>query len=418
MTKADHKDTRSLMLVALVAGYVLSQFYRISNAVIAPELMRELTISPEAMGAITGLFFLTFAAAQIPVGILLDRFGPRRVMSGMLLIAVIGAIMFATAETAATLSLGRGLIGFGCAASFMGAFVVIGRWYPAERFATLTALVFTIAGLGQLLATTPLSITAEMLGWRGAFVAVAGLTALSALLIYAVVRDAPPGHIAHRAAEESFGDIGRGLVDVLRNRQLWHVSAIQFVCYSSLLAIAGLWGGPYLKDVHGLEGSARGNVLLALNVATLLGVNLYGRLERILDSRKWTMVGGGVVTAGIFALLAALPAPPLWLVTLLFVALGMAGSYFMLAHAHARQVVPDKLLGRGMTLQNMAVMGGVFATQAVSGLIVGMFTDPGAIAPPEAYRSVFAALALFTLAGLALYLPARNVRPSQLAAKD
>lgn len=403
------------MIAALVASYVLSQFYRVSNAVIAPELMQELSLSPEAMGAITGLFFLTFAAAQIPAGILLDHFGPRMTMSCMLLIAVVGAVIFALAGSATELSLGRALIGIGCAPGLMGAFVVLGRWYPPERFATLASLVFIFGGAGQLVATTPLSLASDAFGWRGAYLGVAVLTAFAAFFLYLGVRDAPPGHAAESRARESYGDIGRGLVAILANRQLWCVSAIQFVCYASVLTVSGLWGGPYLKDVYGLDGADRGNVLMLINIAMILGVLAYGRIERLVDSRKGTVIAGAIVTATVLAVLATVPQPTLWQVILLFVLLGAAGSYFMLAHAHARHVIPDTLLGRGMTMQNMAVMGGVFVMQTVSGLIIGTYAEPGTAAPPEAYRAVFGTLALFTLLGLAFYLPARDVRPSQLA---
>ncbi|MGI9383353.1 MAG: MFS transporter [Methyloligellaceae bacterium] len=403
------------MFAVLCLGYVVSQFYRVSNAVIAPELMRDLSLSPEAMGAVTGIFFLAFAVFQVPVGVLLDRFGPRRVMSGCLLIAVAGAVLFALAPGAGLLTLGRALIGAGCAAGLMGSFIAIGRWYPPGRFAALTSALFTIGGIGQLMATTPLSVVSDAAGWRGAFLIIAGLTLGCAVLLFVFVRDAPPGHATQEAASESLTQIGRGMLDVLTNRQLWHVGAIQFVCYGSVLAVSGLWGGPYLQDVHGLDGAARGNVLLALNVAMLAGVIVYGRLETLVDTRKWTIVAGAAATAGVLGLLAALPSPALWQVTGLFVLLGATGSYFMLAHAHARGVLPDHVLGRGLTLQNVAVMGGVFVTQTVSGFVVGAFAEPGVAAPEIAYRTVFALLALFTLAGTLLYLPIRDIKPSQLA---
>lgn len=409
------RSSRVLIVATLVASYVLSQFYRVSNAVIAPELMSELSVSPEAMGALTGLFFLTFAAAQIPAGILLDRFGPRLTMSLMLLIAVAGAAIYAAADDATDLSLGRALIGIGCAPGLMGAFVVLGRWFPPERFATLASLVFIVGGLGQMIATTPLSLASDAFGWRGAFWGIAGITALASVMLLLVLRDTPPNHESETKTPETITDIARGLVAVFANRQLWHISALQFVCYASVLTVSGLWGGPYLKDVHGLDGTDRGNVLMAVNVAMIVGVIGYGRLERMVDSRKWTMVGGGLVTAAILATMALLPDPSLTQMALLLMALGCSGSYFMLAHAHARQVIPDALLGRGMTAQNVAVMAGVFVMQFVSGFIIGAFADPGTAAPAEAYRAVFASLALFTLVGLALYLPVSNMKPSQLA---
>ncbi|MBT4169552.1 MAG: MFS transporter, partial [Rhodospirillaceae bacterium] len=145
-----HPERRQALQIYLVlcGAYVASQFYRVANAAIAPELMVELELSAEAMGGITGLFFLAFAAAQIPTGILLDRYGARRTMAGLFAVAVLGAITFAAANGGVALAIGRILLGFGCAAGLMGSMVVIARWYPEERFATLTAMLFVVGGGG------------------------------------------------------------------------------------------------------------------------------------------------------------------------------------------------------------------------------------------------------------------------------
>lgn len=397
----------------LCAGFVASQFYRVSNAVIAPELMQSLAISAEAMGVITGVYFLAFAAAQIPSGILLDRFGPRRTMSGLFLIAVIGAAVFAMAEGSAGLAIGRALMGIGCAAGLMGSLVAIARWFPARRFAGLSSLLFTIGGGGYLLATTPLAMVSDSIGWRGAFWLMAGVTAALALLLYLVVRDAPPGHDAHTRTPERPGELWQGLKEVTRNRQLWHVCAIQFVNYGTVLAVAGLWGGPYLNDVHGLDGIARGNVLLAINVAILVGVMLFAQVERWLNSRKTAIAGGAVLSIVALAILAFVPDLALWQATTLLLLFGLVSAYIVLVHSHARAVLPDHLVGRGLTLQNLANFLGVFVVQSVSGFIVGAFAEVGGSAPEAAYRTVFGFLAAVTLVALLAYLPVRDVRPRE-----
>jgi MFS family permease len=169
--------------VVLCAGFLASQFYRVSNAVIAPELMRGLEISAEAMGIITGVYFLAFAVAQLPIGVLLDRFGPRQTMAGLFLLAVAGSVTFATASGFAGLVLGRGLMGIGCAAGLMGSLVAIARWFPPARFAFLSSLLFTLGGAGLLLATTPLAVVSAAVGWRGAFWLMAAVTAALAMLL-------------------------------------------------------------------------------------------------------------------------------------------------------------------------------------------------------------------------------------------
>ena len=397
------------MLAVLCAGFMASQFFRVSNAVIAPELMRTLSISSEAMGVITGAFFFAFGIMQIPTGMLLDRFGPRRTMSGLFMIAAAGSAVFAMAEGVTGLTIGRALIGVGCAAGLMGMLVTIARWYPPERFAKLSATVYVIGGAGVLFATTPLAAAADTIGWRGAFWAMAVITLGFAVMLFAMVRDAPPGQEIE-SARETFGEMLGGVGAACANRQLWHVCAIQFVNYGSIIAIIGLWAGPYLNDVHGLRGVLRGNVLFVINLLMLAAVIGYGVVERKLGSRKRAIAGGSIASAAILLILAFWPGIGPWPATGLLIAFAVTSAHIMLNHAHARAVLPDHLVGRGLTLQNVAVFFGVATMQSVTGLIIGSFTEVGAAAPDIAYRSVFGFLALMIVISLLLYLPVRDIK--------
>ena len=399
----------------LCAGFVASQFFRVSNAVIAPELMRSLAISPEAMGVVTGAFFLAFAAAQLPAGVLLDRFGPRRTMSSLFIVAVAGSVVFAVANDAIGLTIGRALMGIGCGAGLMGSLVAISRWFPDAQFARLSSLVYTIGGAGFLMATTPLAAVSGSIGWRGAFWAMAAATAALAVLLYCVVRDAPPGHVLHHRPPETTNEILRGLKEVFANRDLRYIFALQLVNYGTVLAIVGLWAGPYLNDVHGLTGVTRGNVLLALNLAMLVGVMGFSVAERWLDTRKWTIGAGAGISVVLLVVLAAVPDLGLWPAIILLVLFALASAYIMLIHAHARAVLPDHIVGRGLTLQNLAVFLGVFAIQGASGFIIGHFAEGRDATPEIAYRAVFAFLAVLTLVSLAIYLGIRDVRPRKEA---
>ena len=408
-TARDRARIAARMLAVLCAAFMASQFFRVSNAVIAPELMRTLSISSEAMGVITGAFFFAFGIMQIPTGILLDRFGPRRTMSGLFVIAAAGSAVFATAEGTAGLVAGRALIGVGCAAGLMGMLVAIARWYPPERFAKLSSMVYVVGGAGVLFATTPLAAAADTIGWRGAFWAMTGITLGFAAMLFAMVRDAPPGREVESAGE-TFAEMLGGVREVSRNRQLWHVCAIQFVNYGSIIAVIGLWAGPYLNDIHGLQGVARGNVLLVINVSMLAAVIGYGVVERRLHSRKRAIAGGSVASAAILLVLALWPGIGSWPAVALLVAFAVTSGHIMLNHAHARAVLPDHLVGRGLTLQNVAVFFGVATMQSVTGLIIGRFTQVGEAAPDIAYRSVFGFLAVMIVVSLALYLPVRDIR--------
>jgi len=403
-----------IIVAALCTGYVASQFYRSANAVIASELMAELSISPESMGAITGVFFLTFALMQVPTGVLLDRFGPRIVMPAMLMLAVAGSVIFAMSESEGSLAFARGLMGVGCAAGLMGSMVVFARWFPQNRFGTLAALIFSVGGIGNLLATTPLAATSEAIGWRGSFVGMAAITVGMAALLYAVIRDAPPGHPALARKRETAGQVIAGLGQVLREKRLWYVSAMQFVGYPVLMTIGALWAGPYLTDVHGLDAISRGNVLLAINVAIIAGVMAMGPLDRIFDTRKWIVAVAATATAAILGLLTILPDPPLWQAVTLLILFGLVGPYQMVLHAHARAIFPEHLIGRGLTVQNTVAIGAVFLMQWLSGFIVERFAD--AADPAFAYRVVFGFLGAITLLALLVYLRIEDAKPSMAEA--
>ncbi len=400
-----------LIYAVLCTGLIASQFFRVSNAVIAPELMAELAIGTETMGVVNGTYFLAFAAMQIPAGMLLDRFGARRMVPGLFLLAVAGSALYAAAETGPELIAGRALIGIGCALGLMGPMVVIARWFETERYARLISLLFTIGGLGALLASTPLAAVSEAIGWRGAFVAMAAVTGAIVVLLFAMVRDAPPGAAPEAARAESAAEMWRGLGEALALRDMRWICAVQFVSYGTMITIVGLWAGPYLNDVHGLTGVDRGNALLALNVALLASVVLFSQVERWLGSRKRAVIAGGGASVALLLALALIPGPGLWAALALLALFTVASAFFMLLHAHARAILPDRLIGRGLTVQNLAVMLGVFVLQAVAGVIVGAFAPEGAQAPEIAYRAAFGFLALALAAGIVAYSRIADVPP-------
>ena len=412
-----HAGQATRIFATLTIAYVASQFFRVSNAVIAPELMSELAIEPEAMGAVTGAFFLTFGIMQLPTGIALDRFGPRRTMSVYLVLAAIGSALFAIGSDTGTLALARALIGVGCAAGLMGAMVAISRWYPPHRFASMSSLLFSVGGIGTLIATTPLALMTEMIGWRGAFWLMAGVTLLLSIALYVVVRDRPapaepseqPGH-----KEESIAEIFGGLRAVLANRGIWHCSALQFANYATVLAITGLWAGPYLNDVFGLDGVLRGNLLMLINVCTLIGVMAYSQIERLVDSRRSTIVAGMLVSSTVLLILAWLPFPPLWLAVTLLSVFAFSSSVVMLIHAHARAMLPDRLIGRGLTVQNLAVFLGVAFMQWAGGRIIGSFELFQGATSEHAYQAVFAFFGACAIVATLIYMPIRDVRPSKV----
>lgn len=412
-----HRQFATIISVIGVA-YVMSQFYRTSNGVIAKDLSREFGLSAEALGVLTGAFFVSFAVAQIPLGMLFDRFGVRRTLPILLTAAVIGALLYGLAGSFTGLLAGRLMMGVGVSGVLVGALFLFGRWVPADRYATWLGRMIALGGIGVLLSTSPLGLIAETIGWRYAFFGAGAITALGALLIYLLVRDAPPGFTARTSAPEGLKESLKGVVEVLRTKHLATVMLMAFASYPVLTSILGLWGAPYLIDIHGLDTISSGNVLLLMAVALIAGNIVFGPLERILDTRKWLVVGCSLMVLVSFLLLALVPQMPLAAAITLVGLISFFSAYNIVITGHGRSLFPDRLAGRGMAMMAIALMGGPAVMQPATGLIMGAFPEVEGVAPSEAYRAMFGFLAGIVLLALLNYLRLPDARPSEGFAED
>jgi MFS family permease len=397
------------MLVAITG---LSLFYRSCLGVIAPELSRDLGLTPEDLGRANGAFYLTMALLQIPVGLLFDRYGPRRIVTLFTIVAVIAAALHGLVRTPGELVAARLLLGVGCAASFMGAITLCAIWVTGGRLSTVLSRVFAFSQVGTFLAATPLALAEQAVGWRWAFGGVAAITAVCGVFFYVLVRDRPPG-AAEPARGESFGEVLRGLASVWRSKGLVPVLAIHTFAYASMATVLGLWAGPYLAHVHGMDGAARGNVLLAMAGAQLVGILSFGPLDRVFDTRKWVIVPGALASITSLAALALIPGLPTSVAVALLILFTAVTAYAVIIVAHGRSLFPDKLIGRGVTTVNIAQVIGLTVLPLMTGPIVGAFPAPDAVSPEIAYRWAFGAIALTLAGGLALYWAlAKDAKPS------
>ena len=402
------------LLGALCPVLALSQFLRTTLAVIAPEMVRDLDISAEALGLLTGAFFIASALMQIPVGVLLDRFGPRRLVPTLLGITVAGAFLFASAHSVVLLIAGQFLIGVGCSGVFMGGLVTISRWYPRDRFATIASIALAISNIGPVLSGTPFAAVTQAIGWRGAYEAIAVITAALALLVFIAIRDAPPGHPFHSRATESFVTALRSVGHVLSDRRIFGVLAIGFVVYSSTIAIRGLWAGPFLADVYHLGALDRGNVLVAMSLALIAYISIIGPLDRVVDSRKRVVAGTALVFVAIMAVMAFSPGMGFWTTVVLLCLSLVGGAANVHILAHGRAFFSDQYVGRALTTVNGTIFVGVGVIQVATGFIIGAFpTAPGGGAPEIAYRAVFGFLAVVVLLAVLFYARVEDARPSQ-----
>jgi len=402
----------SAAVAVLVSITGLSLFYRSCLGVIAPELTQDLHLTPEDLGRANSAFFLAIALLQIPVGLLFDRYGPRRVVSCFTAIAVLGAVWQAMVSGPLELAAARFVIGIGCAASFMGAVTLAAFWVSGARLSTVLSRVFALSQVGSFLAATPLALAERAIGWRWAFGTMAGLTAIAGIWFYVLVRDRPAGAPVPQA-HDSFRDVVRGLGEVWRTPGLPALLAIHVFAYASMATVLGLWAGPYLAHVHGVDVATRGNILLAAATAQLVGILVVGPLDRIFDTRKWIIVPGAVGSVATLGALALIPGLPLFAAAALLIAFTGITSYSVVIVAHGRSLFPDRLVGRGVTSVNIAQVAGLTILPLLTGAIVGAFPAPNAVSPEIAYRWAFGAITLTLVAGLLIYLAmAKDARPS------
>ncbi|MEQ8639829.1 MAG: MFS transporter [Alphaproteobacteria bacterium] len=411
-TPAPSPLRRGIAIAAVLSlANMLGTFFRSSNAVIAPELIRELAFTPEMLGTMTSVLFITVALVQLPYGIILDRFGPRRIIVSQLFLAIGGAVLFSVGHSLAVLTAGQALLGLGTTGIFMGAVVLVSRWFPADRLALGMAVIMGMSNFGNLMAATPLAFAVDLFGWRNVYLSIAVIVVAIMGLVLAVVRDAPPDHAWHSRSRESWRAAVRGLAEVLTNRSFLLLLPIPYILYSSGMAVRGLWGGPFLQDVFGLDTVARGNVLMIFAIVGMFGPMLFGPMDRWFNSRRLVALGGGIVSVAALALLATVGGYAVWSTSLLFGLFALGGSFFTVVMAQARNLLPDRLTGRAMTALNAAGFLGSAITQALTGALVGAFTPAGEPTPEIGYLVMFGYLAVVFAIGLAIYARAPDTRP-------
>jgi predicted MFS family arabinose efflux permease len=382
-------------IAALVCGYLLSQFYRAFLAVLAPVLTAELGATPAELASASGWWFLAFAAMQLPIGLALDRIGPRRTAGGLLLVGAAGAVVFALATQPWHLDLAMALIGIGCAPVLMAGYFIFARSFPPAVFGTMAGVMIGVGAMGNVAASLPLSAAVEAFGWRETVWGLAAFTGLVALAILALVRDPP------RLEDHAKGSV----LDLLRMPAIWPILAMMAVCYMPIAGLRGLWVGPYFSDVHGFDAGQIGQVGLWIGLAMVLGNFAYAPLDRLVGSRKWVIFTGNALTVlCLVGLWAFAGAPPIVAAGLL-VAAGLFGASFPMVVAHGRAFIPPHLMGRGVTLLNLFGIAPIGLAQIVTGRIHAA-TPATPVAAP--YEAVFLFFAVVTAAGLAVYLMSQD----------
>lgn len=383
-------------LIMLCLAYVLSQFFRAFLAVLASVLEHDIGAAPDDLAFASGMWFLSFAAMQLPVGWALDHIGPRRTASWLLFLGGAGgAAVFAMATTPFHLSMAMFFIGIGCSPVLMASYYIFARQYPVARFATLAALMLGMGSVGNLVASYPTAFAVELLGWRATLWALAMASWLVAAGIFYTVQD----------PEKPEGGQQGSVLDLLKMPVLWAIFPLMFVCYAPSGALRGLWIGPYLSDVYGLDTGEIGLATLVMGAAMVAGTFVYGPLDRVFGSRKWVIFGGNALGVLAMLVLIAVSGAPVWMPIGVMALIGFLGGSFPVVIAHGRAFVPPHLVGRGVTLLNFFGIGGVGIMQFASGRLHGSLAGTESGAP---YLAIFGFFALALALGCVVYLFSRD----------
>lgn len=383
-------------LVALLTAYVLSQFYRAFLPVLAPVLLQDIGATPDDLARASGIWFLIFAAMQIPVGIALDSIGPR-ITAAVLFVfgGAGGALVFGFAQTPMHVMVAMGLIGVGCSPVLMASYFILARTYSAAVFASLAGAMIGFGSIGNLAGSAPLAWSVQTFGWRESMFGLAVTSLLVGLMLWAFVRD-----------PDRFGGSERGSVlTLLKMPMLWPIMIMMLVNYAPAAGLRGLWAGPYMADVFDADVRTIGRVTFVMGAAMIVGSFMFGPLERLFQSRKWVIFAGNA--SGVLALVAlmVLPDQSVFFGTLMLAIIGISGSTFAVLIAHAKAFFPPHLTGRGVTLMNLFGIGGAGIMQFASGPI---YAASKTNTPTDAYVVLFAVFAGMVALGLLFYLRAQD----------
>ncbi len=390
------------VLLPFACGYFMSYLFRSVNAVIAPNLQQDLNIGAADLGSLTAAYFIIFSLAQLPLGILLDRYGPRRVQAALLLFAALGAGVFALGTQFSHLFIGRTLIGLGVAGGLMSAMKTISLWLPAERWALANGVFMTAGGLGALCATLPVELLVQWLDWRAVFWILAAMVTAASAAIFFAVPEKPGSHSAAESLGSQLRDCGRILVD----RRFWRIAPVSMLGMASGMAIQGLWSGPYLRDVGGLGRLEAAELQFMLAAALTLGFTLTGivadRLQRFGISLRTTLCAATMLYGVTLVILAAGWAPTSLIVWCVF---GLLCNTTVLAYPILSTQFPAQVTGRVNTLLNGVVFGFAFFAQAGLGWIIDLWPrQANGGYPPEAYTWAFGIPLVAMLLALLWYM--------------
>ncbi|MBJ6726130.1 MFS transporter [Geomesophilobacter sediminis] len=366
---------RWIIFGILALSYILAYFYRVSLAVVAGDISRELHLSPQQLGSLSSILFYVYAAAQIPLGPLIDRLGGRLVIGCSGLLTTIGGILFSQATTIATALGGRVLIGVGTASVLMATLAIFSRWFSQQEFGKVSGLMVAIGNVGNVAGTAPLALAVAAIGWRDSFLTIGVVQGVAALLVLAFLRNRPPEGMHTGAEHDDAGpeEMLRAWKTIFTTLDFWLVGLAAFAWYGAYLALQALWGGPYLMEVLKYSRVETGRMLMATSVGFITGSLMIDSIARkVLYSYRKTLRYGQI---GLFALmlnfLGMAERLPVGVLLVLFFLIGICVSSGVMIYPIVRGLFSVRIVGTALTSLNFFVLMGAATAQQVMGEIIG-----------------------------------------------
>lgn len=393
-------------------GYAFLQ--RVAPSVMTEELMRAFQVQAGALGTLSAFYFYAYAGMQMPIGMLVDRFGPRKIMGTGMLVCLLGSLLFSQADGIAAASAGRMLIGAAVAFGYVGTMSIAATWFPAARFSLLVGILQSIGMLGAIAGQAPLSLVVESYGWRETMLALGVIGALLGVAIFLVVQEIPA---ARKAAATAAGT--GAFRDVLTRRDSWCCAILGFTLTAPMLSFAGLWAVPWLIQVHGYSRPEAATTASLVFLGWAVAGPLIGIVSGWLKQRKPILLFGLTIGASTLALMLALPEPGPLLMRTLFFLNGIAGCTMILTFTAARETNRPRRAGAALGFVNMCVVASGAILQPVLGLLLdwrwdGQTVGGAPIYSAEAYATALSALLIAYGFGLAALLILRETRGRQL----
>ena len=382
------RGTLGNVFLPFACGYFFSFMLRNINAVAFPEVVREFGLGPDALGVLTSAYFLGFALLQLPLGLLLDRYGPRRVNASLLLVAAAGTLLFAAGTSLAHLTAGRALMGMGFAGGLMASMAAFVLWFARSRMATLSGWMIAVGACGAIAGTAPAEIALRVLDWRALFFVLAGFVVGASALIWSRV----PERQSTAPVRGWRSQLG-GLLRIYTDADFWRIGLLAALVQASGMALLGLWSGPWLRDVAGLDRAAIGVHLSVAAAAFGLGGIAFGvlsdRLARAGVPAERTFLAGSALTVLALVPIALGSAGAPMLMWSTYVACAASGT---LAYPLLTSAFPTEMTGRVLTGINMLTMTCSFAFQAGIGAMIGLWPVSGGHYALAGYQSALALL--------------------------